>query len=126
MDAGADDRPTSATTWRISFAAVVVVGAVLSFLSLGRASFSLDESVSTTLAQSPWHVFTQSVLHREANMSLYYLLLRLWMHLGDSEAVVRTLSVLVSVAALAVIMVLSRQLFGRRTALLGGALLCVD
>ena len=59
-------------------------------------------------------------------MSLYYLLLRLWMHLGHSEAVVRTLSVLVSLAALVVVMVLARQLFGRRTAVIAGLVLAVD
>jgi mannosyltransferase len=131
VDAGADGPPTdSATTpptsWRLSVVAVVIVGAVVSFISVGSASFSLDETVSTTLADTSWHSFTQSVLHREANMSLYYLLLRLWVHLGHSEAVVRTFSVLVSAAALAVIMVVARQLFGRRTAVICGVLLAVD
>ncbi|HXQ58834.1 MAG TPA: glycosyltransferase family 39 protein [Acidimicrobiales bacterium] len=120
------DDPAAPTSWRLSVGAVAVLGAAVGLLSIGSASFSLDESVSTTLAEAPWHAFTQSVLHREANMSLYYLLLRLWMHLGHSEAVVRTLSLLVSVAALAVVMVLARRLFGRRTAVISGVLLAVD
>jgi hypothetical protein len=131
MDAGADspavDRVTdSATHWWLPVTGVLLVGACLSVISLGSASFSLDESVSTTLASAPWHAFTQSVLHREANMSLYYLLLRGWMHLGHSEAVVRTLSVVVSVAALFVVMLVARALHGRRVALIAGILLAVD
>ncbi|HVC71027.1 MAG TPA: glycosyltransferase family 39 protein [Acidimicrobiales bacterium] len=125
MGAATDDTGPP-MSWRLSVTVVVIVGAIASFLSVGRASFSLDESVSTTLAGASWHTFSHSVLHREANMSLYYLLLRLWMHLGHSEAVVRSLSVLVSVAALAVLMVLARQLFGRRSAVIGGVLLAVD
>jgi mannosyltransferase len=120
------DTHASTTQWRLSVVGVVILGAVISFISVGSASFSLDESVSTTLADTSWHSFTQSVLHREANMSLYYVLLRLWAHLGHSEAVVRTFSVLVTVAALAVIMVVTRQLFGRRTAVIAGILLAVD
>jgi mannosyltransferase len=125
-DDGSADGFATARSWPLLVAVVVVLGAAVSVLSLGTASFSLDESVSTTLAESPWHVFSQSLLHREANMSLYYLVLRLWMHLGHSEEVVRTLSVLASVAALAVLMVLARRLFGRRTAVIGGVLLAVD
>jgi mannosyltransferase len=125
-DGSASRRSPSSASWRLPAAAVLVLSAVVSFVSVGRASFSLDESLSTTLAESSWHGFTQSVLHREANMSLYYLLLRLWMHLGHSEAVVRSLSVVASVGALAVIMVVTRRLFDRRTALICGLLLAAD
>ncbi len=120
--AGVDHR----TSWRVPVTAVVVLGAVVSIVSVGRASFSLDESVSTSLAVSSWHTFTQTVVHREANMSLYFVLLRAWVHLGPSETVARTLSVAASVGALAVVMVVARRLFDRRTALICGLLLAVD
>ncbi len=123
------------TLWKGPVASLVlVVGFLVSIVSVGRASLSLDESVSTTLAYSPWHSFTQTILHREANMSLYYLLLRTWVsvsggtveRIAGPEATVRTLSVLASVGALAVVMVVTRRLFDRRTALIGGLLLAVD
>ncbi|HXQ44756.1 MAG TPA: glycosyltransferase family 39 protein [Acidimicrobiales bacterium] len=122
VGAGAD-HPTS---WRGPVAAVAVVGAAVCSLPVGGTSFSLDESVSTTLAVSSWHSFTQTVIHREANMSLYFVLLRAWIHLGHSEIVVRALSVLAAVAALVVVMVVARRLFDRRTALICGVLLAVD
>ena len=44
------------TLWKGPVASLVlVVGFLVSIVSVGRASFSLDESVSTTLAYSPWH-----------------------------------------------------------------------
>ncbi len=122
-------------SWRVPAGGVVLaVGFLVSIVSVGRDSLSLDESVSTALAYSPWHIFTQTVLHREANMSLYYLLLRVWVwltsgtvgHIAGTEATVRTLSVLASVGALGVVMVVARRLFDRRTALICGLLLAVD
>ena len=129
VGAGVDHPPTS---WKVPAAAVLVVGFLASIVTVGRASFSLDESVSATLAHAPWHSFSQTVLHREANMSLYYVVLRLWVDLVgappgvDPEAVARTLSVLASVGAVAVIMAMVRRLFDRRTALICGLLLAVD
>ena len=128
---GEDGRPTR---WRVPVGVVLVVGFLISVVSVGRASLSLDESVSTWLAWSPWHVFTRTVLHREPNMSLYYLSLRGWKavattvfgHGVGAETIVRTFSVAASVGALAVIMVVTRRLFDRRTALVCGMLLAVD
>jgi mannosyltransferase len=129
--AGVDDTPSS---WRLPVAAVLVVGFLASIVTVGRSSFSLDESLTATLAYSPWHIFTHSVLHREANMSLYYVAVRLWDgawsallgHATGPETVVRTFSVVASVGALAVVMAVTRRLFDRRTALIGGLLLAVD
>ncbi|MGH9016991.1 MAG: hypothetical protein ACRDY1_04500 [Acidimicrobiales bacterium] len=122
------------SSWPGQVGLVLVVCFVVSVVTLGRASLSLDESVSATLAKSPWHVFTQTVLHRETNMVLYYALLRLWDAaaspvlggVAGPEAVLRSLSVLASVAAVAVVMVVTRRLFGPRVALVCGALLALD
>lgn len=122
-DAGVDRRVTA---WALLVGVVVAVAGVFGFAFVGRGSFSLDETVSTTLADAPWHQFSQTVVHREANMSLYYLLLRGWIGLGHGEAVVRTLSVLMTLVAVALVMELARALFGRRTAVLCGLLLAVD
>ncbi len=60
---------------------------------------------------------------REANMSLYYLLLRGWLHLGSSPFFIRSLSVVISLATLPAIFWLASQLFDRRVALLAVALM---
>jgi mannosyltransferase len=122
---GHDVRMTS-RQWRIGVVAELVLGAVLGSLFLGTHSLFLDESVSSTLATAPWHRFTQVVTHREANMALYYLLLRGWVVFGHGEIALRSLSVLLAVGALWVVIMLARSLFGRRVALLAGLLLAVD
>ena len=103
-----------------------MLGAILGALFLGTHSLFLDESVSSTLATVPWHRFTDVVTHREANMALYYLLLRGWVVFGHSEIALRSLSVILAVGALWVVIMLARSLFGRRVALVAGLLLAVN
>ncbi len=120
------DLKMSPQNWRLAVAAELVLGAILGSLFLGTHSLFLDESVSSTLATAPWHRFANVVTHREANMALYYLLLRGWVVFGHSEVALRSLSVILAVGALWVLIVLARSLFGRRVALLGGLLLAVN
>ncbi len=115
-----------ARQWRLAVVAELVLGGVLGSLFLGTHSLFLDESVSATLATAPWHRFANVVSHREANMALYYLLLRGWVVLGHSEIALRSLSVLLAVGALWVVIALSREMFGRRIALAAGLLLAVN
>ena len=121
-------RPVTMTSqqWRLAVVAELVLGAILGSLFLGTHSLFLDESVSSTLATAPWHRFANVVTHREANMALYYLLLRGWVVFGHSEIALRSLSVILAVGALWVVIMLARSLFGRRVALLAGLLLAVD
>ena len=110
----------------LGFGAAFALGVLTSVLYLGHSSFYLDESVSTTLARTPWHRFAQVVSQREANMALYYLVLRAWTHLGTGEAVVRSFSVLASLGALVIVVAVTRRLFGNRTAVICGVLFAVD
>jgi mannosyltransferase len=125
MAAGAD-ASMDLRHWRLGVAGELVLGGVLGSLFLGTHSLFLDESVSATLATAPWHRFANVVSHREANMALYYLLLRGWVVFGHSEIALRSLSVLLAVGALWVVIMLSRQLFGRRIALAAGLLFAVN
>jgi mannosyltransferase len=117
---------TETGRWRLGVAAELVLGGLLGSLFLGTHSLFLDESVSATLATAPWHRFVNVVSHREANMVLYYLLLRGWVVLGHSEIALRSLSVVLAGGALWVVIMLARTLFGRRVALLAGLLLAVN
>jgi mannosyltransferase len=128
---GAKQSPDNGMTmtspqWRLAVVAELALGAILGSLFLGTHGLFLDESVSSTLATAPWHFFANTVSHREANMALYYLLLRGWVVFGHSEIALRSLSVILAVGALWVLIMLARSLFGRRVALLAGLLLAVD
>ena len=55
-------------------------------------------------------------------MSLYYVLLRMWLHFGQSEFFIRSLSVVIAVATVPAIYWLARLLYDRRVALIAAAL----
>ena len=74
----------------------------------------------------PWRDFWRAFWNYEANMSFYCLLLRGWLHLGDSETVVRGLSVLFGVAVIPVTYLLGKRLFGRKAAIASAALSAVN
>jgi mannosyltransferase len=105
---------------------VVALAAVLRWYMIGRSSIWIDEGASITLARMPWDRFLRALWQYEANMTSYYLILRAWMHLGDSETVVRSLSALLGTASVLAIFFLGRRLLGERTGLLAAALLAVN
>ena len=104
-------------------ATLIAIGAVLRFLFLTKKSFWFDEGVSVQIARLDWYNFVRILWRREANMSLYYLLLRGWLHIGHSEFFIRGLSVVASLTCIPAIYWLGRQLFDRRVGLIAAALL---
>jgi mannosyltransferase len=105
---------------------VTVLAAVLRLHALTAKSFWLDEGISVEIARMPWPRFLEALWSGEANMTLYYLLLRFWLTLGTSEGFIRGLSVLFSVATVPAVFFLGARLFGRRTGLLASLLLAVN
>jgi len=122
MDQTRSPRVLNSRLW-LGF--VMVVGTALRFFRLGTKSFWLDEATSAVLAQVNRHVFVSAIIHRQANMALYYLLLRGWMRLGSSEFVIRCLSVAAGVAAIPAIYLLGARLFGAKAGRVAALLLSV-
>ncbi len=112
-------------TWPTAVTLVLLMAgaAVLRFLFLVRKPFWFDECFSVEVARLSWHDFLRLAWWREANMSLYYVLLRGWLHFGGSPFFIRSLSVLCSLATLPVIFWVARKLFDRRVALIAVALM---
>ena len=86
---------------------------ILSRPGLGGPSIWLDEAVSVYSARTDWWppldaLRTDSVRYS----SFYYLVLGAWSTLGDSEAVLRSLSVLFAAASVPATFVLARRYFG--------------
>ena len=73
----------------------------------------------------PWRPFLLTLWNYQGNMALYYFLLRAWIHLGDSEFVVRSLSVVFAVLTIPAIYFLGERLFDRATGLTAAVLLSV-
>ena len=99
---------------------------VLRFVCLACKPFWSDECFSAEIARLSWGNFAHLLWWREANMSLYYVLLRLWIHFGWGESYIRSLSVLAAAVTLPAIYWLARQLYDRKVALLSAALLGVN
>src|SRR4051812_21911906 len=88
------------TRWatRLIFFILVAAGTAIRLLFLARKPFWFDETFSVALARMRWASLLRVLAWREANMSFYYLALRIWLHLapqsGQSEFFIRSLSVI--------------------------------
>jgi 4-amino-4-deoxy-L-arabinose transferase-like glycosyltransferase len=110
----------------MSLVAVTLLASCLSFLRIGGDSVWFDEANSIYFAKLPWSEFVRVVTTYEANQGIYYLLLRFWLHLGDSEPVARALSALFAVGAVPVLYLASERLFGSRNGLVAALLLSLN
>jgi uncharacterized membrane protein len=105
---------------------IMGVGLALRFAHLTSKPFWFDECFSVEMARLRWGSFLRVIWWREANMSLYYALLRAWLHFGQSEFFIRSLSILFAAATIPAIYWLARQLYDRKIALLAAALFTVN
>ena len=94
--------------------------------NLEGKSLWLDEISSLTFATMDWHSFWALVQQHEGNMLAYYLLLRAWIHLGDSQWVAKLLSIIFGVATIPAMYALTKQLYGQRAGLISALLLTVS
>jgi mannosyltransferase len=110
--------------WAHRITLVLLMGACvgLRLVCLVCKPFWFDEAFSVEVAGLDWPNFLHLLWWREANMSLYYLLLRVWLHLGHSPYFIRSLSVIIAAATLPAIYWLARLLFDQRVALISVAL----
>src|SRR5580692_953397 len=105
---------------------LLFTGVAVRLFFLARKPFWFDECFSVEVARVGWGNFLRLLWWREANMSLYYLLLRIWLGIraqsGQSEFFIRSLSVLTDAATLLAIYWLARKLYDRRVGLIAAAL----
>lgn len=110
-------EPLTGTWLRVAQAglvAVVVAGLVLRFWT--RSALWLDEALTVDIARLPVHEIP-SYLKRDGAPPLYYVLLHFWMEaFGTSDAAVRALSGVLSVATLPVAWAAARRVGGRAVA----------
>jgi hypothetical protein len=104
---------------------ITLLAGVLRTLFLTSQGITLDESLSLYFGRTGFGNFLDIIWHSEFNMVFYYVLLRLWMHLGHGEWMVRFLNVLFSTATVPVVYALGARLFNRRVGLLAALLLAL-
>jgi mannosyltransferase len=105
---------------------IVAIGVVLRLIGLGHKSFWLDEIASVVIARMPEPGFWHWMWREEGNMSLYYVLLRPWLHLGTGEMSVRLLSVLPGIGSIPLLYLLGRRLFHSSTGMLAALFLALN
>ena len=105
---------------------VIAAGTLVRFRCLACKPFWFDECFSVELARIDWRNFLHLMWWREANMSFYYMLLRVWLHLGQSPFFIRSLSAIISAATLPAIYWVAKLLYDRRAALIATALLALN
>ena len=101
---------------------LLIAAAGTRFYCLACKPFWFDEAFSVEVARINWRNFLHLMWWREANMSLYYLFLRIWLFFGHSPFFIRSLSAVISIATLPAIYWVSRLLYNRRVALIAAAL----
>jgi|GEM_PF-1665897 len=124
--AGIPERTLRSLDERWQFVALALItsfAAALRFRNLASYGLNLDEGFSVSLSSSTAHEFVTSIVAVEPNMTLYHILLRLWMQVGHSEFAVRSLSVILGAATVPVLFFLARRLFADAWLALTAALL---
>jgi mannosyltransferase len=123
---------SSTTSTPVSIFTLVLLAAAaaaLRFLFLAQKPFWFDECFSVEVARLSWHDFVRLLWWREANMSLYYVLLRGWLDISSAHAggfsplFIRGLSVLASLATLPAIFWVACRLFDQRVGVIAVALM---
>src|SRR5579864_4050056 len=112
------DRPSirTSTEWVhwLALLLLLAAGVATRFLYLAEKPFWFDETFSVEVARLDWRNFLHLLWWREANMSLYYVLLRFWLRFGQSTFFIRSLSAIIASATIPAIYWLGRTLYDRR------------
>ncbi len=104
----------------------IAFAALTRAVHLGTKTLWSDEVASIVIAKLHWADFWRVVTTNEANMSFYYLLLRLWVHLGDQPSYVKFLSVLPGVVVVPVVYWIGREILSREAGIFAALLLSVN
>lgn len=104
---------------------ITLVAAVLRFYNLGARGFWEDEGYTWNFVRLPWPLFYRGLVSRAADMTVYYTLMKFWVHLGGTEFSLRALSALFSIATVPIIAELGKRLYSRRAGIIASALFAV-
>src|SRR3984893_18058892 len=110
VNQSAGASPVRQVHW-LTLLLLLAASVAIRFLHLVSKPFWFDECFSVEVARIGWGNFLRLLWWREANMSLYYLLLRVWLHFGQREVFIRSLSVVFAAATLPAIYWLTKLLY---------------
>ena len=106
--------------------ALVAAGLVTRLFYIAYKPFWFDEAFSVEVARVSWPNFLHLLWWREANMSLYYVMLRAWLHVGQTPLLIRSLSAVFSAASIAAVYWVGSVLYDRRTGFIAAGLCALN
>ena len=106
----------------ITVCALVLLTIPLTLYRLEDKSFWFDEVYGILTSENNWTQMWQHLLS-EPSMWPYYALLHFWLHLGDSEFIVRSLSAIFAIATVPMVYKIGLILFTPRVAIIAASLL---
>ena len=106
---------------------IILIGAVLRIFHLGNFSLCMDEGYTFNDISKP--TITQTISYIKANENsppLYYILMRYWLGLGDSEFMLRLFSALFGILSIYGIYKLGKILINENVGLISAFLLAIS
>lgn len=116
----------AALPWWVPVAAVAVLAALLRWWRIDAQPLRLDEAWSVWVATNSPAGIVGVLAEHDTHPPVSYLLQSLWQVVGDSDAAVRSLSVVASVAAVVVVAMLTRSVGGVRAAVTAAVVMAVS
>lgn len=118
--------PAARTREALLLGGLLVVGAAARLHAIGERSYWFDEGATLGMVRLPFVEFLRHAWDPGLNNQVfYYLALRPWHVLGESETALRAFSAAFSVATIAVGYALGRRLFGAAAGAIAGAILAL-
>ncbi len=105
---------------------ITLLGAALRLFHLGTQSLWLDESLSVVFAAVPFKTGMEAVVTDGVHPPLYYLVLRLFLYMGQSESVVRLPSVVFGTLGIPLVYEIARLCFDQKVGLVSALLLSLS
>src|SRR5271166_302117 len=117
-------RETMNTNAAVMLVLITFAAAWLRLSHLGSKSLWLDEGATVALARASWQHFAWVWWYGEANLqTVYFLLMRVWIHGGLSEAWLRLPSALFGIVSVPLMYIVARRFVPTGAALASAALL---
>jgi mannosyltransferase len=110
----------------LTLLAIIALGAFLRLYRIGTNGLWIDEAFSIWMGRQPAGEMLGWLAQIDQHPPLYYLLLHVWMRLGDDQAVVRGFSALCSTLTIPAIYLLGRRLVDQKLGLLAALILAVS
>ncbi|HID61218.1 MAG TPA: hypothetical protein EYP49_00505 [Anaerolineae bacterium] len=98
---------------------IILLGSAVRLLYLGQQSLWYDEAFAWAVASAELRTSIEAILSDGSHPPLYYLVLRFFLHMGQSEAVIRLPSAMFGILAVPLVYKIGRLCFGQEAGLLG-------